>query len=61
MLNECIPQVDLEADFDPEEHDKKMAQLYNDDYYGEVCHLAPSVCPFADAVRYCLHAQDRYA
>lgn len=25
---------ELEADFDPEEHDRKMRELFNDDYYG---------------------------
>ncbi|MCO5555785.1 hypothetical protein L7F22_009330 [Adiantum nelumboides] len=28
-------QLDLNADFDPDEHDKLMAQAFNDDYYGE--------------------------
>lgn len=26
---------DLEKDFDPEEHDKKMQQLYDEQYYDE--------------------------
>jgi protein KRI1 len=36
--------VDLDDEFDPAEHDRKMAALYNDDYYeqGEMEH------PFAD-------------
>jgi protein KRI1 len=25
--------VDLEGDFDPEEHDRKMQELFNDEYY----------------------------
>ena len=25
--------IDLDADFDPEEHDRKMQQLFNDEYY----------------------------
>ena len=28
--------IDLEADFDPEEHDRQMAELFNDEYYDEV-------------------------
>ena len=27
--------VDLEGDFDPEEHDRKMQELFNEDYYGQ--------------------------
>lgn len=28
-------QLDLNADFDPDEHDKLMEEAFNDDYYGE--------------------------
>lgn len=27
--------MDLEGDFDPDEYDKKMDQMFNDDYYNE--------------------------
>jgi hypothetical protein len=28
--------IDLEADFDPQEHDRKMARVYDEEYYDEV-------------------------
>lgn len=28
-------EMDMDGDFDPEEHDRKMAELFNDDYYNE--------------------------
>ena len=33
-LGDKKESFDLDSDFDPEEHDKKMAKLYDDEYYG---------------------------
>eukprot|EP01137_Pigoraptor_chileana_P001868 Opistho-2@40035 len=36
VTNEALEKfggIDLEGDFDPEEHDRKMRELFNDDYY----------------------------
>eukprot|EP00479_Gromia_sphaerica_P006339 TRINITY_DN17606_c0_g1_i1.p1 TRINITY_DN17606_c0_g1~~TRINITY_DN17606_c0_g1_i1.p1 ORF type:complete len:139 (-),score=43.28 TRINITY_DN17606_c0_g1_i1:173-589(-) len=32
---EKFKEADLEEDFDPEEHEKRMAEIFNDDYYGK--------------------------
>lgn len=28
-----LDNIDLDGDFDPEEHDRKMRQVFNEDYY----------------------------
>lgn len=31
----CFDNVDFDADFDPNEHDRKMKELFNEDYYAD--------------------------
>jgi protein KRI1 len=33
-LHEILQEDDLNSDFDPDEHDKRMSKIFNDDYYG---------------------------
>lgn len=33
-LHEVLQEDDLNSDFDPAEHDKRMSEIFNDDYYG---------------------------
>ena len=33
-----LSEVDLSGDFDPEAHDKRMAEMYNDEYYAQDDH-----------------------
>lgn len=33
-LHEVLQEDDLNSDFDPDEHDKRMSKIFNDEYYG---------------------------
>lgn len=41
----CFQTHDVEGDFDPEEHDRRMSQLFNDDYYNVGGEDAKPDCP----------------
>lgn len=45
-----LTEVDIEGDFDPEEYDRRMQELFNDDYYQEGVDQEKPQFPFDEEI-----------